>query len=51
MKTMYPLAVDAVRSTPEAETSLLVIHAAATDHADGISADSKLRDDRYRLEG
>jgi hypothetical protein len=35
MKTMYPLAVDAVRSTPEAETSLLVIHEAATDDADG----------------
>jgi hypothetical protein len=46
MKTMYPLAADAVRSRAEAETPLFVIHEEATDDADGISAALKLRDDR-----
>jgi hypothetical protein len=46
MKTMDLLAVDAVRSRPEVETSLFVIHEEATDDADGISAALKLRDDR-----
>jgi hypothetical protein len=51
MKTIYPLAVDAVPSRPEAETLLFVIHEEATDDADGISAASKLRDDRCRSGG
>jgi hypothetical protein len=51
MSTMYPLAVDAVRSRPEAETSLFVIHEEATDDADGLSAASMLRDDRCRSGG
>jgi hypothetical protein len=51
MKTVYPLAVDAVRSTPEAEAALFVIRAEATDDADRIGAASKLRDDRSRSGG
>jgi hypothetical protein len=51
MKTMDPLAVDAVCSCLEAETSPFVIHEEATDDADGISAASKHRDDRCRSGG